>query len=161
MLSLSVKRDFMDKKNYLQELKELNNRRNYCKEISNIIHRITVSDFLSIEETREKLNAIIERIENSEFQKNPLSCDVNALFEQYIHKIYRDDKFIFFQYNSVMIGALTLYGFEIVENSGYIFEQSPVAKGWNDLFIVTKDMQSGFCIWKGEYDIRIYQWNKS
>lgn len=148
----------MDKRERLQELIKVNNRKNYCKELNNIIHDITVSDFLSTEETRKKLNIILERIEKSEFQKMPLSYNTKELFKQHIHKICREDKFIFFQYNSIMIGALTLYGFEIIENSDYIFEQSPVAKGWNDLIIVTMDMQVGFCIWKGEYDIRIYQW---
>lgn len=147
----------MDKKK-IQKLKRLNFRKIYCEELNNIIQRITVSDFLSTDETRKKLNCILKKIEDSEFHKEPLSSDARVLFEQYVHKMRRNEKFIFFQHNSVMIGALTLYGFEIVENSGYIFEQSPIAKGWNDLFVVTLDMQAGFCIWKGEYDIRIYQW---
>ena len=50
----------MDKKK-IQKLKRLNFRKIYCEELNNIIQRITVSDFLSTDETRKKLNCILKK----------------------------------------------------------------------------------------------------
>lgn len=154
----------MEKKERIKKLQMLNRRRLLLGEMQRHIKGIDIDDFMSLEKTNElqmKTFEIMERLDatNSSIIK-PLNTIFRDLFIENAQSLseYREEKLAFFHKQSMSIGAIEIDVNTVLYNINYIISESELYTNGCRIFLVNRDERFGLCLWKGEYDIRIYKW---
>lgn len=154
----------MNNKKRIQELKRKNQITNLCKEWMNFDVLITIDNFLNIEETLLLQSKILGKLD--EMDSNNISItyqrnekDMISTFEEIlINNIRNDEKYVFFVKGVTKIGGLILSGKIIIEKYQFIIKESEIFNNGCSIFFCSLNAESGVCLWKGEYDNRIYVW---
>lgn len=58
--------------------------------------------------------------------------------------------------NATKLGALKLQGNIISNNIEYVISKSEFLNGGCSIFICSCGLENGVCLWRGEYDSRVY-----
>ena len=144
----------------LLEAQMRNKRLRFCKEWCNNGIEISMNDFLDPKMIGE--GYVLSLIDNFDAQKKGIVCSLDSGLEEFkgqVNKnIYKDEEYVFFEENSSEIGAIKLSGTIILNNIEFIIENSGLNHGWSDIFICSPDFEKGVCLWRSEYDTRIYVW---
>lgn len=154
----------MDNKKRIQELRRKNQITNLCKEWINFDVLITMDDFLEIEETLLLQSNILGKLD--EMDRNNTSIiyqgdgqDVMSAFKKLLLKnVESDEEYVFFVKEATKIGGLILKGKTVSENYQFIIKESEIFYNGCSIFFSSKNAEKGICLWKGEYDSRIYVW---
>lgn len=79
-------------------------------------------------------------------------------FLNYTSKVIcKSMKYVFVE-NSTKFGAIKLQGDIISNNIEYIISKSELLNGGCSIFICSCGLENGVCLWRGEYDSRVYCW---
>lgn len=154
----------MDKKKRIQELKRKNEITNLCKVWMNNDISISIDNFIGTQETLHLQKKILDKLDEMDsentsiiYQKQAIDI-VSAFTEELINNIDNSKKYVFFVRGVTKIGGLVLSGNVIVEKSEFIIKESEIFNNGCSIFFSTLNAESGICLWKGEYDNRIYVW---
>ena len=89
-------------------------------------------------------------------------CQENDFLAEFtqilLSKINEEQIYAFFVGEANEIGALLLKGDVILEKYSYIIKKSELFNMGCSIFFCCINMESGICLWRGEYDNRIYIW---
>lgn len=154
----------MDRKKRIQELKRKNEIINLCRVWMNNDITISIDNFLKIQETLHlqskilnKLNEIDSHNESIIYQEQEINI-LSAFTEELINNIDNNKEYAFFVRGATKIGGLVLNGNVIIEKSEFIIKESEIFNNGCSIFFSLLNAESGVCLWKGEYDNRIYVW---
>ncbi|MDE6016768.1 MAG: hypothetical protein K2H41_13950 [Acetatifactor sp.] len=154
----------MDRKKRIEELRRKNTITNLCKTWINNGINISIENFLGIEETLSLQNKILSKIDEMNCQN---ACNIYGRDEMNIVSVYikelennicsRED-YVFFARESTEIGGIILQGNVIIEKKEFIVKESELSFTNCCIFLSSLNAEKGICLWRGEYDIRIYIW---
>lgn len=154
----------MDKKKRIQELKRKNEITNLCKVWRNNDISISIDNFIGTQETLHLQKKILDKLDEMDrentsiiYQEQAIDI-VSAFTEELINNIDNSKKYVFFVRGVTEIGGLVLSGNVIVEKSEFIIKESEIFNNGCSIFFSTLNAENGICLWKGEYDKRIYVW---
>lgn len=146
----------------LVEAKRRNGIIQKCKEWENNGIKISLEDFYDIHTTFRLQEDILAKLDEVDLQKKSIICrheDAIVMFTNYASKlISKSIEYVFFEANSTELGALKLQGNIISNNLGYVISKSEFFDDGCSIFICTEGLENGVCLWRGEYDSRIYCW---
>ena len=154
----------MDNKKRIQALKRKNQITNLCKEWMNFDVVITMENFLEIEETLLLQGKILRKLDEMDSNKTSIIYQgnekdlISAFEEMLINNVNNDEKYVFFVKGVTKIGGLILSGKIIIEKYQFIIKESEIFNNGCNIFFCSLNGENGVCLWKGEYDIRIYVW---
>lgn len=152
----------MDYKIRMLELKRKNAIVNMCKEWRGYSIDISMDDYLEVCQTLQIQKRIIDELDKLDRKNKSIICseeDVILKYINYLQKnIYKEREYIFFEAGAIKIGALRLKGEDILEKSDFLIRKSEIMNGGCSIFICSNDVDNGICVWRGEYDSRIYIW---
>ena len=154
----------MNNKKRIQELKRKNQITNLCKQWKDFDVLITMDNFFEIEETLLLQSKILRKLDEMDSNNTSIiyqgnEKDMISAFEEIlINNIKNDEKYIFFVKGATKIGELILSGKIIIEKYQFIIKESEVFNNGCSIFFCSLNAKSGVCLWKGEYDNRIYVW---
>lgn len=154
----------MNNKKRIQELKRKNQITNLCKEWINFDVLITIDNFLEIEETLLLQSKILGKLDEMDSNNTSIIYQGNekdvlfAFEEMLINNIRNEEKYVFFVKGVTKIGGLILSGKIIIEKYQFIIKESEIFNNGCSIFFCSLNSESGVCLWKGEYDNRIYVW---
>lgn len=155
----------MDNKKRIQELKRKNQISNLCKEWTSFDILITMENFLEIEETLLLQSNILKKLDEMDSNNTCVIYqgkqeDILSDFkEKLINNINVDEKYVFFVKEVTKMGGLILDGKIIIEKYQFIIKESEFFNnGCSIFFSSMKNAEKGICLWKGEYESRIYVW---
>ena len=83
---------------------------------------------------------------------------ISIFTEELINNIDNNKKYVFFIKGVDKIGGLVLSGKIIKENAEFIIGESEIFDRGCNIFFSSLNAENGICLWKGEYDSRIYVW---
>ena len=151
----------MDKKR-LVEAKRRNGILQICKEWRNNGIEIAIDDFYDIHTTLQLQEKIIAKLDDLDTQKKYIVCKKTYEIEDFLNYtskvICKSMKYVFFVENSTKFGAIKLQGDIISNNIEYIISKSELLNGGCSIFICSCGLENGVCLWRGEYDSRVYCW---
>lgn len=154
----------MDNKKRIQELRRKNQITNLCKEWLNFDVLITMADFLDVEETLLLQSDILDKLDEMDrnntsiiYQGNEQDA-MSAFKELLIKTVKNDEKYVFFVKGATKIGGLILKGKTVSENYQFIIKESEIFHNGCSIFFSSINAEKGICLWRGEYDSRIYAW---
>ncbi|MDD6487777.1 MAG: hypothetical protein PUF61_12630 [Spirochaetales bacterium] len=137
-----------------------NTRLRFCKKWCDNGIEISIDDFLDPKIIGEAY--VFSLIDTFNTQKKGIVCPLNSGLEEFkeqINKnIHKDMEYLFFEEKSSEIGAIKISGNVILNNIDFVIKESGLYHGWNDIFICSSDLKKGVCLWRSEYDTRIYVW---
>lgn len=154
----------MDKKKRIQELKRKNEITNLCRVWMNNDISISMDNFLEIQETLHLQKKILDKLDEMDsdntsiIYQEPEINIISAFTEELINNIDNKKKYVFFVRGVTKIGGLVLSGNIIVGKSEFIIKESEIFNNGCSIFFSSLNAESGICLWKGEYDNRIYVW---
>lgn len=152
----------MDNKARMIELKRKNAITNMCKEWREHSIDISIDDYLDVYQTLQLQEGIIVELDKLDRNNKSLICSESNVvleFMKYLKKkIHKECKYIFFEAGATKIGALKLSGKDILEKSDFVIQKSEFFDGGCSIFFCSYSMDNGICLWRGEYDSRIYVW---
>ncbi len=154
----------MDKKKRIQELKRKNEITNLCRVWMNNDISISMDNFLGTQETLHLQKRILDKLDEMDsdntsiIYQEPEINIISAFTEELINNIDNNKKYVFFVRGVTKIGGLVLRGNIIVEKSEFIIKESEIFNNGCSIFFSSLNAESGICLWKGEYDNRIYVW---
>lgn len=155
----------MDRKKRIEELRRKNVITNLCNTwIDNGIN-ISIENFLGIEETQSLQNKILSKIDEMNFQdaSNIYALDemniVSVYIKELVNNIDSRKDYVFFAREATKIGGIILQGNVLIEKKEFIVKESELFFNRGCcIFLCSLNAERGICLWKGEYDIRIYIW---
>lgn len=154
----------MDRKKRIQELKRKNEITNLCGVWRNNDITISMDNFLKIQETIHLQSKILNKLDKMDsdntsiiYQEQEINI-ISAFTEELINNIDNNKKYAFFVRGATEIGGLVLSGNIIIEKSEFIIKESEIFNNGCSIFFSSLNAESGVCLWKGEYDNRIYVW---
>ena len=146
----------------LEEVKRRNQKLQTCKEWENNGIKISVDDFYDLHTTFQLQEEIIAKLDKLDNQKKYIICKNKEELEEFLNYaskvICKSMKYVFFAANSTMLGALKLQGNVISGNIEYVISKSEFLNGGCSIFICSCDLENGVCLWRGEYDSKVYFW---
>lgn len=149
-------------KTRLNEVKRRNEILYICKEWWNRGIEITIEDFYDLQTTLQLQDDIIAKLDELDTQKKYILCDYNEGTKDFINHasevICQSMNYTFFEANATKVGAINLSGNIILNNIEYIISKSELFYGGCSIFICSSDLDNGVCLWRGEYDSRVYFW---
>lgn len=152
----------MDNKTRMLEIKRKNAITNMCKEWSEHNIDISIDNYLGVHQTLQLQEYIITKLDELDKNNKSILCsesDIISEFAKYLDKyIHKEREYIFFEAGSTKIGALQLKGEKIVKKRDFIIQKSEVFNGGCSIFFCSNNVDNGICLWRGEYDGRIYIW---
>ena len=125
----------------LDEVKRRNKILQACKEWENNGIKISINDFYDLHTTLQLQEKIIAKL---------------GIFKKKV--ICKSMKYAFFVANATKLGALKLQGNIISNNIEYVISKSEFLNGGCSIFICSCGLENGVCLWRGEYDSRVYFW---
>ncbi len=154
----------MDKKKRIQELKRKNEITNLCKVWMNNDISISMNNFLEISQTLQIQSKILDKLDEMDrnntsiiYQKQEIDI-ISAFTKELINNIDNSKEYVFFVRGATKIGAIVLSGNIIMEKCEFIIKESEIFNNGCSIFFSSLNAESGICLWKGEYDNRIYVW---
>ena len=154
----------MDRKKRIQELKRKNEITNLCGVWRNNDITISMDNFLKIQETIHLQSKILNKLDKMDsdntsiiYQEQEINI-ISAFTEELINNIDNNKKYAFFVRGATEIGGLVLSGNIIIEKSEFIIKESEIFNNGCSIFFSSLNAESGVCLWKGEYENRIYVW---
>lgn len=149
-------------KTRLVEAKRRNGILQICKEWRNNGIEIAIDDFYDIHTTLQLQEKIIAKLDDLDTQKKYIVCKKTYEIEDFLNYtskvICKLMKYVFFVENSTKFGAIKLQGDIISNNIEYIISKSELLNGGCSIFICSCGLENGVCLWRGEYDSRVYCW---
>ena len=149
-------------KTRLVEAKRRNEILQNCKEWGNNGIEISLEDFYDIHTTFQLQEDIVAKLDDFDSQKKSIICkheDAIVMYANYVSKVIsKPIEYVFFVANSTKIGALKLKGNIITNNLEYVISKSELFNGGCSIFICSYGLENGVCLWRGEYDSKIYFW---
>lgn len=149
-------------KTRLVEAKRRNGILQICKEWRNNGIEIAIDDFYDIHTTLQLQEKIIAKLDDLDTQKKYIVCKKTYEIEDFLNYtskvICKSMKYVFFVKNSTKFGAIKLQGDIISNNIEYIISKSELLNGGCSIFICSCGLENGVCLWRGEYDSRVYCW---
>lgn len=154
----------MDRKKRIQELKRKNEITNLCRVWMNNDITISMDNFLKIQDTLHLQSKILNKLDKMDsdntsiiYQEQEINI-ISAFTEELINNIDNNKEYAFFVRGATEIGGLVLSGNIILEKSEFIIKESEIFNNGCSIFFSSLNAESGVCLWKGEYDNRIYVW---
>jgi len=154
----------MDTKNRIAELRRKNEIANLCKVWLDNGILISIDNFLALQETMLLQKIILDKLDEIDSQNlcdvyDNQRTDIIVKFSAYIKEhININKEYVFFIKGVTKIGGLILDGKTVIENQEFILKESEFFNQGCSIFFCTRDGESGICLWRGEYDYRIYVW---
>lgn len=149
-------------KSRLIEAKRKNEIIHMCKEWNSNGIEISLEDFYDLQGTLLLQENIISRLDEFDIEKKYLVCANNESIKEFMkhisERICEQMSYVFFEANATKIGAIKLSGDTILNNIDYVISNSELLHGGCSIFICSCGLENGICLWRGEYDIRIYLW---
>ena len=149
-------------KTRLVEAKRRNGILQICKEWRNNGIEIAIDDFYDIHTTLQLQEKIIAKLDDLDTQKKYIVCKKTYEIEDFLNYtskvICKSINYVFFVENSTKFGAIKLQGDIISNNIEYIISKSELLNGGCSIFICSCGLENGVCLWRGEYDSRVYCW---
>ena len=137
----------------LDEVKRRNKILQACKEWENNGIKISINDFYDLHTTLQLQEKIIAKY---------IICKNKEEIEDFLNYtnkvICKSMKYAFFVANATKLGALKLQGNIISNNIEYVISKSEFLNGGCSIFICSCGLENGVCLWRGEYDSRVYFW---
>lgn len=144
------------------ELKRKNIIANMSKEWKEQSIDIEIKDFLEVQKTLQLQDNILKKLEEMDEKNTYIISQEDDFLEEFtqilLSKIKEEQIYVFFVGEANEIGALLLKGDVILEKCSYIIKKSELFNMGCSIFFCHINMESGICLWKGEYDNRIYIW---
>lgn len=154
----------MNKKIKIQELKRKNAITNLCKIWKDNGINISIVNFLEIEETLFLQDKIISRLDEMDsqntsniYRKDEMNVE-SVYIQTLVNNIYSRKDYVFFAREATKIGGIILQGDVIIEKKEFIVKEAELFHRGCCIFLSSLNAERGICLWKGEYDIRIYAW---
>lgn len=123
-----------------------------------------MDNFLKIQETIHLQSKILNKLDKMDsdntsiiYQEQEINI-ISAFTEELINNIDNNKKYAFFVRGATEIGGLVLSGNIIIEKSEFIIKESEIFNNGCSIFFSSLNAESGVCLWRGEYDNRIYVW---
>ena len=154
----------MSNKKSILELKRKNKIAVLCKLWMNNNIQISINDFLQVDETLCIQNKILNKLHimDNKHESNVYiekEIDIISIFTDYIiNNININKSYVFFVKDATKIGGLILGGDTIINKHEFIIKESEFFDKGCSIFFCTLHAESGVCLWRGEYDSRIYVW---
>lgn len=105
---------------------------------------------------------IIAKLDDLDVQKKYIICKNTEEIEDFLKYtgkvICKSKEYVLFIENSTKLGALKLQGNIISDNIEYVISKSEFLNGGCSIFICSCSLENGVCLWRGEYDSRVYIW---
>lgn len=154
----------MDRAEKIEKLKIKSKRKKLYQAINESIKNISIN-FIEIEDTIKLRDEIIAYMEMMDTECSSLifSSDISCV-DIYksnldVFSNLREEDIVFFHNEFLNLGAIELNLGVLIDNIDYMLCISDLFKGGCGMFLVDKNMEFGLCLWKTEYDIRLYKWN--
>ena len=151
----------MDKARLI-EAKRRNGILQICKEWENNGIEISFDDFYDLYTTFRLQEEIIAKLDDLDVQKKYIICKNTEEIEDFLKYtskvICKSKEHVLFIENSTKPGALKLQGNIISDNIEYVISKSEFLNGGCNIFICSCSLENGVCLWRGEYDSRVYIW---
>lgn len=154
----------LDRKSRMEELKRENLQKKMCDIWKEHGINIELSNFVELTRSDKIRNRMINKMDfmDSNNQSEIVALEENEALSSYISHIHTElteaETYFVFTEKSGETGAVELTGKEIVAHTEFIMEQSGWPEKKNGIFICDEKLEHGYCMWEGEYDIRIYLW---
>lgn len=149
-------------KTILDEVKRKNKILQVCKEWVNNGIEISINDFYGIPTTLQLQEKIIAKLDELDTQKKYIICKNREEIETFLNYtnkvICKSMKYAFFMADATKLGALKLQGNIIFNNIEYVISKSEILNGGCSIFLCSCSLENGICLWRGEYDSRVYFW---
>lgn len=123
-----------------------------------------MDNFLKIQETIHLQSKILNKLDKMDsdntsiiYQEQEINI-ISAFTEELINNIDNNKEYAFFVRGATEIGGLVLSGNIIIEKSEFIIKESEIFNNGCSIFFSSLNAESGVCLWRGEYDNRIYVW---
>ena len=153
-----------DRKERIQNLQIKNRRKLLCEKINMHLDDIKLDDFISLYDTKKLQEIVFSIMEDmdakNEFLISSLDVSYGKILEdnkQYFEQ--KDgDKIVFFHHDALEIGAIELNIRTVLNNISYIVSESEMGIRGCRILLVSKDVKYGLCLWRGEYEIKLYKW---
>lgn len=147
----------------LIEAQKRNRRLLLCREWKKNGIEISLDNFLDKEIIYQPDKSILSLIHKFDEEKKYIICNLDTGIEEYKillkNNICKDVEYIFEPENFSEIGLIKLSGKIILENIEFIIKNSSAHQGiLLNVFIYTENLEKGICLWRLEYDTRIYVW---
>lgn len=150
----------MDRTKLIEEAQIRNKRIRLCKKWCAYGIEISIDDFLDPKIIG--LGYVFPLLDNFDAQEKcivcPINCGLGDFIEQVNKNISKDMEYLFFEEQSSEIGAIKISGNIILNNIDFIIKTSPYFNNGNNICIFSADLKKGVCLWRSEYDTRIYVW---
>lgn len=154
----------MDKKRRIQELKRKNEITNLCRVWMNNDIIISMNNFLEIQETLHLQTKILNKLDEMDsnnisiiYQEQEINI-ISTFTKELINNIDKNREYVFFVRGATKTGGLVLSGNIIIEKREFIIKESEIFNNGCSIFFSSLNAERGVCLWKGEYDNRIYVW---
>lgn len=153
-----------DRKERIMNLQIKNSRKLLYEKINMRLDDIKLDDFISLNDTKilqEKVFSIMADMDTkNEFLISPLNVSYEKILEdnkQYFEQ-KAGDKIVFFHHDALDIGAIELNVRTVLKNISYIVAESEMGVRGCRILLVSRDVKYGLCLWRGEYEIKLYKW---
>lgn len=154
----------MDRKKRIQELKRKNEIINLCRVWMNNDITISMNNFLETQETLCLQSKILDKLDEMDSNNTSIiyrEQEINIIStftEELINNIDNNKEYVFFVRGVTKLGGLVLSGNIIIEKREFIIKESEIFDNGCSIFFSSLNAESGVCLWRGEYDNRIYVW---
>ena len=141
-----------------------NRQRLYCAELNKVLKNVKEDDFLDIDKTKKISNMIIEKMNTMDKEGESITYNISAYCKKLvcegkkIIRVHSKIPLVFFQYNSGQLGAISFAENTISSYLEFLYQQSGLAQGKSDFILTDYNLNFGYCIWKSEYEIKLYSW---
>lgn len=154
----------MDNKELIKKLKIKNITKRVCEYWEKAGITISEDNFFDIQKTLYLQDKIIKKLDDMDskcmctiYQEKQINV-IQEFKKILVNKIDDNLKYVFFIKEATKIGAVILNGRIIKENADFIIKESEIFGFGCSIFFHSLNNDSGICLWKGEYDSRIYVW---
>ena len=153
----------MDRRDRIKELRRNNATALLCKRWNENGVVISPNDFLNQSESLLLQKMVMTTLDNMDSSNESLvylkSDHAIESYQKKIMSLIQDDaRYCFFIKDSFNLGAVSLTGRMIKEHSSFLLNESGYFENSCSIICCSINADSGLCLWRGEYDERIYQW---
>lgn len=153
-----------DRKERQLNLQIKNSRKLLYKKINTFLDDIKLDDFISLNDTKilqgKVFSVMADMDAKNDFLRAPLDVSYEKILEdnKQFFEQKAEDKIVFFHHDALDIGAIELNFRTVLNNISYIVTESEMGVRGCRILLVSKDVKYGLCLWRGEYEIKLYKW---
>lgn len=154
----------IDRRERIMNLQIRNSRKLLYHKIKTHLDGIQMDDFISLHDTKmlqEKVFSIMENLdEKNDFLIFPLNVSYREILEENKTCLAKKvmEKIVFFHHDALDIGAIELDVRTVLDNISYTVSESEMGVRGRRILLVSRDAKYGLCLWRGEYEIKLYIW---